>query len=95
MSFFSTNSRFKKKRQKRQKDSYKNKRKDLFIIFLIGLGRSRSAADESLLDFIRKANNSANVLYLMDARPQLNAQANTIAGAGYEVGLFRLTHIFL
>lgn len=42
----------------------------------VGFIKTRSASDENYLKCILKANPSANYLFLMDARPRVNAYAN-------------------
>lgn len=51
---------------------------------MVGLTGARSAADENLLKAIFLANPHGGKLQLLDARPKVNAVANTAAGAGYE-----------
>jgi hypothetical protein len=51
---------------------------------MVGLTGARSAADESLLEAIFRANPHGGKLQVLDARPKVNAVANTAAGAGYE-----------
>jgi len=51
---------------------------------MVGLTGSRSAADEGLLEAIFLANPHGGKLQVLDARPKVNAVANTAAGAGYE-----------
>ena len=51
----------------------------------VGLGNSRSAFDEALLEAIRQASKSpAMKLVIIDARPKLNARANKTQGKGFE-----------
>ncbi|KAF7659555.1 hypothetical protein LDENG_00296710 [Lucifuga dentata] len=45
---------------------------------------ARCLEDESMLQAISKANNNSRFVYVMDARPKLNALANRAAGKGYE-----------
>ena len=52
----------------------------------VGIASNRSHHDERLLKCIIDANTTVknSILYIMDARPRLNAQANKIKGAGFE-----------
>jgi len=51
----------------------------------VAMASNRSRADEHLIQSIAEANNIQNsVLYIMDARPKLNARANKIKGGGFE-----------
>lgn len=53
---------------------------------LVGLKQKRNEADESYLNTIFKlnSNNSLDKLFIVDARPLVNAVANRGAGGGYE-----------
>lgn len=51
---------------------------------MVGLTGARSAADETLLKAIFLANPHGGKLQVLDARPKVNAVANTATGAGYE-----------
>ncbi|XP_064390000.1 myotubularin-related protein 2-like [Halichondria panicea] len=50
---------------------------------LVGAATKRSTEDETYFDTIYKANN-AKKLYIMDARPKINAVANLTVGGGWE-----------
>ncbi|ETO33581.1 myotubularin-related protein 2 [Reticulomyxa filosa] len=56
----------------------------------VGVTGQRSNADEWMLEKIVEANDgvSDSVLYVMDARPKLNAQLNKAKGAGFENAAF-------
>lgn len=49
----------------------------------VGLGR-RSELDEFLIGAIRTSTQGSKTLYIVDARPKVNAVANQAKGAGYE-----------
>jgi len=51
---------------------------------LVGVGGRRSKDDEKYVQMIMDANAQAHKLYIMDARPQVNALANKAKGGGYE-----------
>lgn len=53
---------------------------------LVGLRRNRSIQDEHLLEAFRTCNGKfvERKMLIIDARPTINAVANTIAGAGFE-----------
>eukprot|EP00484_Ammonia_sp_Unknown_P023098 CAMPEP_0197041802 /NCGR_PEP_ID=MMETSP1384-20130603/18285_1 /TAXON_ID=29189 /ORGANISM="Ammonia sp." /LENGTH=861 /DNA_ID=CAMNT_0042472785 /DNA_START=12 /DNA_END=2594 /DNA_ORIENTATION=+ len=51
----------------------------------VGMASNRSRADEHLIQSIAEANPIDNsILYIMDARPKLNARVNKMKGAGFE-----------
>lgn len=52
---------------------------------LVGAARKRSKEDEDYLAAILKANKHGKKLYVMDARPKINAYANIAMGGGYEL----------
>ncbi|CAI8029271.1 Myotubularin-related protein 2 [Geodia barretti] len=52
---------------------------------LVGASRKRSKEDEDYLSAILKANKYGKKLYVMDARPKINAYANIAMGGGYEL----------
>lgn len=53
---------------------------------MVGMTRSRCIQDEQLLDQIRLANPfNSKYLYILDSRPKVNAQANSVKGMGYEL----------
>ncbi|EKX40604.1 hypothetical protein GUITHDRAFT_75440 [Guillardia theta CCMP2712] len=61
---------------------------------LPGLFRMRNKEDERLVGLIRAANTSPAPLYIIDARPHTNAQANTVfRAAGYERGSYEKCEI--
>ena len=61
---------------------------------LPGLFRMRNKEDERLVALIRAANPSPTPLYIIDARPHTNAQANTVfRAAGYERGSYEKCEI--
>ncbi|KAN0021669.1 hypothetical protein ACTFIU_003813 [Dictyostelium citrinum] len=51
---------------------------------VIGVTKKRSLDDEKLIESILLANPQSEKVYIMDARPQLNAVANQMMGLGYE-----------
>ena len=50
----------------------------------VGLGSSKSVEDEQMLMAILKTTPNSNMLYVLDARPKVNAVANRAAGGGSE-----------
>ncbi|ETO25627.1 hypothetical protein RFI_11511 [Reticulomyxa filosa] len=56
----------------------------------VGVTGQRSNADEWMIEKIVEANDSVrdSILYVMDARPKLNAQLNKAKGAGFENASF-------
>lgn len=53
---------------------------------MVGMTRSRCVQDEQLLDQIRLTNvQNSKYLYILDSRPKVNAQANSVKGMGYEL----------
>ncbi|ETO10524.1 myotubularin-related protein 2 [Reticulomyxa filosa] len=50
----------------------------------VGMTSQRCAQDEEMLECIGNANKNGTVLYVMDARPKINAQLNKAKGAGFE-----------
>lgn len=50
----------------------------------VGVSGKRSAEDESYLQMIMDANAHSHKLFIMDARPSVNAVANKAKGGGYE-----------
>ncbi|KAL6048280.1 protein-tyrosine phosphatase [Balamuthia mandrillaris] len=54
----------------------------------VGMTRSRCVADEKLVGAIHRTNPEPCPLYILDARPKVNAMANTATGAGWENGKF-------
>ena len=61
---------------------------------LPGLFRMRNKEDERLVALMRAANPSDAPLYIIDARPHTNAQANTVfRAAGYERGSYEKCEI--
>eukprot|EP00058_Branchiostoma_floridae_P005246 XP_002590734.1 hypothetical protein BRAFLDRAFT_121921 [Branchiostoma floridae] len=51
---------------------------------LVGVGGKRCRDDEKYLQLIMDANAQSHKLYIMDARPNVNAVANKAKGGGYE-----------
>ncbi|EFA75615.1 GRAM domain-containing protein [Heterostelium album PN500] len=51
---------------------------------VIGVTGKRCLEDEKLIENIRLANLDSERVYIMDARPQINAVANQVMGMGYE-----------
>lgn len=51
---------------------------------LVGMTNKRNKDDESYLQNIMEANAQSHKLYIMDARPSVNAKANKAKGGGYE-----------
>lgn len=51
---------------------------------LVGVARKRSVEDEKYIRYIMDANAQSHKLYIMDARPNVNAVANKAKGGGYE-----------
>lgn len=51
---------------------------------LVGVGGKRSKDDEKYIQMILDANPQSHKLYIMDARPSVNAVANKAKGGGYE-----------
>ncbi|EGC29628.1 hypothetical protein DICPUDRAFT_158764 [Dictyostelium purpureum] len=51
---------------------------------VVGISKKRSLDDEKMIESIRLANPASEKVYIMDARPQLNAVANQVMGLGYE-----------
>ncbi|KYQ94455.1 GRAM domain-containing protein [Tieghemostelium lacteum] len=51
---------------------------------VIGVTGKRSLEDEKLVEYIQQANTQSDIVYIMDARPQINAVANQVMGMGYE-----------
>jgi Myotubularin-like phosphatase domain len=61
---------------------------------LAGLSRQRCESDEQMLDEIAGvAEGAVPMLYLMDARPRLNAMANAAMGAGVEGSAYKSSKI--
>ena len=52
---------------------------------LVGVSQKRSREDEAYLQTIIDANAQSHKLYIMDARPSVNAVANKAKGGGYEM----------
>jgi len=52
---------------------------------LVGMVSKRSAQDERLLQTIMDANAQSHRIYIYDARPKVNADANKLKGGGYEI----------
>ena len=52
---------------------------------LVGVSQKRSREDEAYLQTIIDANAQSHKLYIMDARPSVNAVANKAKGGGYEL----------
>eukprot|EP01119_Soliformovum_irregulare_P024248 TRINITY_DN8649_c0_g1_i1.p1 TRINITY_DN8649_c0_g1~~TRINITY_DN8649_c0_g1_i1.p1 ORF type:complete len:1257 (-),score=381.43 TRINITY_DN8649_c0_g1_i1:14-3784(-) len=52
---------------------------------LVGLTRARSQEDETLIQQIASMNPWSKTVYILDSRPKVNAQANTVKGMGYEL----------
>ena len=46
---------------------------------LVGTRGKRSLEDEAYIQAILKANDKSNKLYIMDARPKMNAMANIVS----------------
>ncbi|XP_037089137.1 myotubularin-related protein 2-like [Pollicipes pollicipes] len=55
---------------------------------LVGVSGKRSREDEAYLQTIIDANAQSHKLYIMDARPSVNAVANKAKGGGYELDDF-------
>ncbi|OWF52926.1 myotubularin-related protein 2-like [Mizuhopecten yessoensis] len=51
---------------------------------LVGVVNKRNKDDERYIQMIMDANAQSHKLYIMDARPSVNAQANKAKGGGYE-----------
>jgi myotubularin-related protein 1/2 len=51
---------------------------------LVGAGRKRNQDDENYIQAIIRANKHSHKLYIVDARPRMNAIANIAMGGGYE-----------
>lgn len=51
---------------------------------LVGVGFKRSKEDEKYIQMILDSNAQSHKLYIMDARPNVNAVANKAKGGGYE-----------
>ena len=51
---------------------------------LVGVRAKRNQEDETYVQFIMEANPQGHKLYIMDARPKVNAQANKAKGGGFE-----------
>lgn len=51
---------------------------------LVGMTGKRCTEDEKYLSYIMEANTHSSKLYIMDARPLVNAVANKAMGGGYE-----------
>ncbi len=50
----------------------------------VGLTQNRSEEDSLLFEMIAELNPHSNTLYIIDARPKVNAMANQAKGSGYE-----------
>ena len=50
----------------------------------VAMASNRSRADEHLIASIAESNPFTDTLYIMDARPKLNARANRMRGGGFE-----------
>ena len=55
---------------------------------LVGVSGRRNKEDEKYLGLIQSANAQSHKLYIMDARPSVNAKANRARGGGYETEEF-------
>lgn len=51
---------------------------------MVGIVGTRSVEDEELVEAIHGSNPNPCKLYILDARPKMNAVANTAVGAGFE-----------
>jgi len=51
---------------------------------MVGMVGRRSSQDESLLQNVLDANAQSHRIYIYDARPKVNAEANKLKGGGYE-----------
>jgi len=51
---------------------------------MVGMVGKRNSQDESLLQHILDANAQSHRIYIYDARPKVNAEANKLKGGGYE-----------
>ena len=51
---------------------------------LVSMTNNRSEADEKYIQSIMDANAQGPKIYIMDARPKVNAMANIVSGGGYE-----------
>lgn len=51
---------------------------------LVSMGNNRSEADEKYVQTIMDANAQSHRIFIMDARPKVNAMANIVSGGGYE-----------
>ena len=51
---------------------------------LVSMANNRSEADEKYIQSIMDANAQSHRIYIMDARPKVNAMANIVSGGGYE-----------
>lgn len=51
---------------------------------LVSMGQNRSEVDEKYIQTIMDANAQSHRIFIMDARPKVNAMANIVSGGGYE-----------
>ena len=50
---------------------------------MVGVGGRRSKDDECYIQMIMEANAHSHKLFIMDARPSVNAVANKVGGCGW------------